>query len=193
MAKYDPLRDVLNSMSTRDRQRLTFAAIDELVGGLPNSAHRHRAWWANDPTHIQASAWLEGGRVVEEVDQAAGWVCFSARHLGGEFDAFWKPLRREEVPDRGVPWYQVWEFALAFDGYAYARGAHTLGEEANRAAAVWSVNTELPTDVNALRACLFFEQRRYHHYGTDPEGSDAEYVWALVEGIRAQSPSSPNS
>jgi len=36
--------------------------IEELLGGpLPDAARRHRPWWANDLSHVQATAWLAGG------------------------------------------------------------------------------------------------------------------------------------
>lgn len=47
---------------------LDFDAIDALVSGLPSSARRHRAWWANDATHAQARAWLDEGWRVEAVN-----------------------------------------------------------------------------------------------------------------------------
>lgn len=174
MAKYDSLRDWLNTVNTGESTTLSFDEIDEIVGGLPASARRHRAWWANDFTHVQALAWIEAGRVVDEADLDGQWVRFTSRHLGGEFDDFWKPLRREIVPRRGAPWYEVWEFALTFDGYAYAGKSRTLGEEANVVAAVWHARSDLPSSLDDLRSCLFFEQRRYHHFGEDPDGESAE-------------------
>jgi hypothetical protein len=56
---------------------MTFDEVDQLVGGLPPSSRRWAAWWANDPTHVQARAWLEVGRRVDTVDLRAGWVAFS--------------------------------------------------------------------------------------------------------------------
>jgi hypothetical protein len=47
------------------------------VGGLPPSAYRHRAWWADDVTHVEARAWLELGRRVEEVNLERQIVQFS--------------------------------------------------------------------------------------------------------------------
>ena len=60
---------------------MTFDEIDALVGGLPASAERWPAWWANEaagPRHVQARAWLDSGREVEAVDRAARWVRFSS-------------------------------------------------------------------------------------------------------------------
>lgn len=66
MDKYDPLAAHLGLASRPCR--MTFAAIEELVGDLPTSARKHRAWWANDRSHVQAVAWLGVGRVVDAVD-----------------------------------------------------------------------------------------------------------------------------
>jgi hypothetical protein len=55
---------------------VALAEIDELVGGLPDSAYRWRAWWANDASHSQARAWLASGRRVLQVDYARSTVTF---------------------------------------------------------------------------------------------------------------------
>jgi len=34
-----------------------------------------------------------------------------------------------------------------------------------------------------LRCCLFFEQRRFHHYGKGPEGEDGEAIRLLYQTI----------
>ena len=70
------------SRLTRDIDRpvtLGLATIDRLVEGLPPSARRHRAWWANERsgTHHHARAWLRPGRRVLRVDVNAGIVEFS--------------------------------------------------------------------------------------------------------------------
>ena len=73
--KYDPLREFL-AAADPTTTRMTFEGMDRLVGGLPRSAWLHRAWWANDRSHVQASAWLDAGRQVRAVDIRAGWVEF---------------------------------------------------------------------------------------------------------------------
>jgi YD repeat-containing protein len=76
MAKYEPLSRHLRT-ATRPVS-MTFAEISRLVRGLPPSACRHREWWANNPRmHVQAHAWLELGRRVEEVDLGRQVVRFS--------------------------------------------------------------------------------------------------------------------
>jgi hypothetical protein len=75
------------------------------------------------------------------------------------------------------------EFALTFDGYQ-ALGDRT-GDLANGAKHEWSENRALPDDLVELRSCLFFEQRRYRHFGWDPEEDAMGYIRALIEAIRA--------
>lgn len=83
MGKYDVLRDLLRGRSGPSTE-LSFEDIDAVVGGLPRSAHNHRAWWGNeaDGRHVQARAWLDAGWRVEEVDLAGGRVRF--RSAGSE-------------------------------------------------------------------------------------------------------------
>lgn len=75
--KYDLLRDRLRSRP-HEPVEFDFEAVADLVGGLPDSAYRYRAWWANDSTHTQADAWLAVGRRVELVDLHHRRVRFSA-------------------------------------------------------------------------------------------------------------------
>lgn len=42
---------------------LTFDELDSIVGGLPNSARQHSAWWANSAaSQPHAKYWLDAGR-----------------------------------------------------------------------------------------------------------------------------------
>ena len=80
VAKYDPLFEHLCRAPDAPVE-MTFDEIAALVDGLPPSAARYPAWWANEAAgsrHVQARAWLNAGREVERVDRAAGRVRFSA-------------------------------------------------------------------------------------------------------------------
>lgn len=56
---------------------MDFEEVSELVGGLPNSAYKHRAWWANQRTSVvQAYAWLDAGWRVASVDFSRRRVVF---------------------------------------------------------------------------------------------------------------------
>jgi hypothetical protein len=89
-------------------------------------------------------------------------------------------LLREMVPSAGAPWEAVEEFALSYDGYAYWSD---VAELASRALRRWTRDGTLPTGLDELRGCLFYEQRRWHHFGYEPYGRAAEYAGALLEAI----------
>ena len=80
MSKYDPLRDYLASL---DQTCLTmsFGRVEELVGPLPESARKHRSWWAND-SKVEARAWREAGWHVESVDQQRECVTLAIGKVG---------------------------------------------------------------------------------------------------------------
>ena len=59
------------------RIRLTFAEIEKIIDrDLPSSARAHRAYWANDPKHSQAKAWLDAGWCSKELDLVEQKVTF---------------------------------------------------------------------------------------------------------------------
>lgn len=77
MAKYEALGEQLRK-NTGGSVQLTFEEVAGFVpGGLPQSAYRHLAWWANDPHHVQAAAWLKAGWRSENANLAARSVTFT--------------------------------------------------------------------------------------------------------------------
>jgi DNA-binding transcriptional regulator YiaG len=68
-SKYQPLLEFLRD-SNQDEVTLTFAEIEALMNDtLPDSARSKRAWWSNrSKGALQASAWMEAGYRVEDVD-----------------------------------------------------------------------------------------------------------------------------
>lgn len=60
MSKYSGIGEFLKG---RDIEvTLSFDEVAALVvGGLPSSAFDYTAWWANDPSHVQAKVWLDAG------------------------------------------------------------------------------------------------------------------------------------
>jgi len=74
-SKYELLFQHLQQ-SGKDELILTFAEIEQLIGGsLPNSAST-RSWWGNRKNALQASAWIKAGYQVKEVDTATKFVIF---------------------------------------------------------------------------------------------------------------------
>jgi CBS domain-containing protein len=57
----------------------SFAKIEEIIGGkLPESAYKHRAWWANDSvSHVQSRLWLDVGWRVASVSMTKQVVRFA--------------------------------------------------------------------------------------------------------------------
>src|SRR4051794_8737525 len=87
MAKYDALRDWLAAQTLRSEITLSFGDIERLIeGGLPTSAHRHRAWWGNNEASVQATAWMSAGWRVDAVDAAASRVRFHRERPGPTWD-----------------------------------------------------------------------------------------------------------
>ena len=76
MSAYEPLRHYLEARGD-ESVTLSFDHLAEIVGGsLPDSAHHHVAWWANDPTHHEAKAWLDAGYESACVSLVAETVTF---------------------------------------------------------------------------------------------------------------------
>ena len=94
-------------------------------------------------------------------------------------------LKASVVPPRTAPWHVIGEFALTFNGYEII-GQKECGTLANRVKKEFSANAASlqGLSLTELRACLFFEQRRFHHFGEEPEGDGRVFVNALLEAIQ---------
>jgi hypothetical protein len=99
--KYGPLREHLSG-NTGTRVHMTFKAMEDLVGRLPDSAYRHRAWWGNNDATAEAKAWLHAGWRVESVDQAAGEVVFTRAADGQHLTAARPTISRPGYVDPQV-------------------------------------------------------------------------------------------
>ncbi len=82
-----------------------------------------------------------------------------------------KSLRVKTIPSPEANYFDISEFALTFEGYDLPN----CTELANSRSAV---------TLSELRAVLFFEQRRYRHFGYHPTGEDLEYIRSIVFKIR---------
>ena len=76
MGKYEPLSDLLRR--SQNNVSMTFADLDQLVGGLPPSAWNHRSWWGNtvNPAHVHAASWVTIGWIADTVDLHAERITF---------------------------------------------------------------------------------------------------------------------
>jgi hypothetical protein len=91
-------------------------------------------------------------------------------------------LHRHDVPVEADGWDRLEEFALTYDGYAYWEG---LPEVAQTHLSAWTRDGSLPATLDQQRACLFYEQRRWHHFGDVPSGRSLDYLWSIAAAIRA--------
>jgi len=84
-------------------------------------------------------------------------------------------LTLDDVPDDVAKWREIAAFALSSDGYLAIGGFDELAELAN---------ARTHRTLSEARACLFFEQRRWRHFGEEPDANAMEYVRSLLGAIR---------
>ncbi len=84
-------------------------------------------------------------------------------------------LAIDDVPDAAADWDAIQRFALTYNGYQ-ANGSF-------EACAVIA-NEQRHTSLDDLRTCLFFEQRRWHHFGDEPDAGSMTYIRSLIEKIQ---------
>ena len=92
-------------------------------------------------------------------------------------------LQTEDFPGRGATFDVVQKFGYSFDGYA-ALGMEDCAKIANAALSDYYHKDELPDDLDTLRACMFFEVRRWSLYEQMPDTKANIYMFALVDAIR---------
>lgn len=81
------------------------------------------------------------------------------------------------IPADDAPWQRIATFALSFDGYEYAGSFERCADIADG---------PMPSDVNDLRAALFFEQRRWRHFGEEPDPCALAHIRAILARLREQ-------
>ena len=86
-------------------------------------------------------------------------------------------LMLEEIPSDTATWAQIVHFAHTFDGDKYWGSRKKCAEIAN------ARRRETLTE---LRTCLFFEQRRWNHFGSAPDADAMAYIHELITSIRTQ-------
>ena len=82
----------------------------------------------------------------------------------------------------------IWDYALTVDGYSYAvrELKRDCGDLANERSDGFGKSGAWEGSFEELRCCLFFEQRRWRHFGIDPEGNDLLKVQKLFLSVRKQ-------
>ena len=97
MGVYGPLEYFLKQRQLSEIP-MTFKDVEHVLGrALPQSAYKHRPWWANEAAgHSHAQAWLKAGYETAQVDMAARKLLFRriAPKTGSPANA---------TPDAGLP------------------------------------------------------------------------------------------
>lgn len=84
----------------------------------------------------------------------------------------------DKIPSAISSWDAIQRFALTFDGYA------AFDTPAEPEGCGELANSRQANTLTELRASLFFEQRRWRHFGLPPTGLDLIYIRSLLWRIR---------
>src|SRR5258708_1918094 len=79
-------------------------------------------------------------------------------------------LQLDQVPKPEADWDLISKFALTFNGYKAWGSFEKCAEIANQ---------ERHSSLTELRTCLFFEDRRWHHYGDEPDAEAMQYICGI--------------
>jgi len=93
-----------------------------------------------------------------------------------------RALTRDDLPDPRADFDDIVRFAYTYDGYA-VHGMQACAELANATLDRFIATRELPTGVDTLRACLFFEARRWIVLEAEPDTRARLYVGALLTAL----------
>jgi len=87
------------------------------------------------------------------------------------------------VPGVDASFDEIGRFALTFNAYERLGGLDVVAEIGDDVRRRFEQTGHLPADLETLRTALFFEQRRFRHFGVAPEGADLSYFRELVAEI----------
>jgi hypothetical protein len=101
---------------------------------------------------------------------------------------FWDAVTRGDfgaLPENAT-WDEINPFALLISGYEEAErhGLGDCGEFANARLEAYRDTGEWRGNALELWCCLFFEQRRWRHFGHEPQGEDFGAILALYQALR---------
>lgn len=95
-----------------------------------------------------------------------------------------RPSTSVAVPSPDAPVEVLLHFgASTYFGHDRHGGPEGLAQLANAAAHRWAQDRSLPDRLGPARAALFFEARRWHHFGTRPHSEAEDYIRALVARV----------
>jgi hypothetical protein len=94
-------------------------------------------------------------------------------------------LEPSTFPKRRDPFDKIVKFAYSFDGYTHF-GMEKCAEIANTTLSTFYHTQVLPEDISVIRACLFFEVRRWTLYQKEPDNKGMIYIHALIDRLERQ-------
>jgi len=81
-------------------------------------------------------------------------------------------------------WMELQEYSLNFNAYEYWGSLEKVAEIANQHYKRYEKDGVISNNIEVLRTSLFFEQRRYRHFGYDPEPETMEYLRTIIKKIK---------
>jgi hypothetical protein len=90
-------------------------------------------------------------------------------------------LQESDLPNTYGDWSDYARFAATFA----PKDPELCRELASAAFARWRRTGELPRTLEELRACLWFEQRRWRFLGRDPDIEGMRYARVLIHAMHA--------
>jgi hypothetical protein len=90
-------------------------------------------------------------------------------------------LRETDLPTSYGEWHDYARFAITFA----PKDREECRELASDAFSRWRRTGEVPRRLEELRACLWFEQRRWRFLGREPDGEGMRYTGTLIRAMRA--------
>jgi hypothetical protein len=129
---------------------------------------------AADITSLPATATTHWREVTEALNRLGAPI---SNHGAGAASS------KVAVPKAPLSEGDIWRFALTYDAYRRHGGFAAVAELGKEVLNDYQGSKRLPNDLNKARAALFFEQRRWRHFGTDLDRAAFEYLEALVGRI----------
>jgi hypothetical protein len=86
-------------------------------------------------------------------------------------------LLSSQIPGDDAEWDEIADFARTFNAYEHCGSFARCADIANARQA---------DTLEDLRTCLFFEQRRWRHFGEDPDEDAMSYIRGLITQMRAK-------
>jgi len=107
---------------------------------------------------------------------------FTSRQVSGGYRLNMEKLANNEltltcIPASDANWRSIAEFAHSFNGYSAWGSFEKCAEIAS---------ARRNGTLTELRTCLFFEERRWHHFGELPDEQAMDYIGGVLSKIRAK-------